>query len=72
MPAKAIDDVHDTQHKYKYENVSLGAAGQATFEGQDIMFAEGVAIKAQQFDARNLIYCKYLNLRNSSFNNVDT
>ena len=51
--------------------MSLGAANTVKLGDKDIKFTEVTIRNIQKFDARNLKYCKYLNLRNSSFNSVE-
>ena len=53
------------------ENVSLGATNTVKLDGKDIKFAEATVKDVKEFDARNLGCCKYLNLRNSSFNSIE-
>ena len=40
--------------------------------GVSIEFQDQVAEYYEQFDERNLVFCQYLNLRNSEFTEVDT
>ena len=53
------------------ENVSLGKANIAKLDDKDIEFTEATVKNIHKFDARNLGGCKYLNLRNSSFNQIE-
>ena len=40
-------------------------------DGVDVEFAEGTVKDAQSFDERNLLFCKRLNLKGSSFSRLD-
>ena len=40
-------------------------------DGNDVEFAEGTVKDAQSFDERNLLFCKRLNLKGSSFSRLD-
>ena len=39
--------------------------------GNDVKFAEGAVKNFQSFDERNLLFCKRLNLKGSSFSRLD-
>ena len=63
--------MEDTQKHYRVENVSIGAANTVKLDGKDIRFVEATVKDVQKFDARNCKFCRYLNLRNSSFNYIE-
>ena len=64
--------IYDTQQKYGQENVSLGSAHSTKLNQLNIVFSEAIVYKVEQFDSRNLEFCKYLNIRNSLFNRIGT
>ena len=53
------------------EIVNLGTANTVKLDGKDVKFVEATVNDVQKFDARNCKFCKYLNLRNSSFNEIE-
>ena len=71
LPHEAPDGTTDTREYYRVENVSFGTAITVELDDQDIRFTEATVKDVQKFDARNLAFCKYLNIRNSSFNEIE-
>ena len=66
-------DVHDTQDKYKHENVSYGTGYETPLiDDTEIEFVANCLTTANRIDGRNLKYCLYLNLVNSSITELDT
>ena len=71
MPLETSYGVYETKQYYKIENVSMGVSHTAEFNGMSIEFAEEMIELYKQFDARNLVFCQYLNIRNSEFTEID-
>ena len=69
----AHSGVFSTTDKFKAEKVSLGWDTWVTMnDGTEIKFHDSIMKTADRIDERNLVYCKYLNLRSSSIINLDT
>ena len=76
MPLKSTGHILDTQNVYKKQKISYGF----WYKGQDLYLSDGTQITfdsnklhiASRFDERNLVFCKQLNLQNSSITSVDT
>ena len=73
LPVKANAGSHDTQDMYKVQNVSYGYGWTVELvDGTKIQFARNILTTATSVDERNLKYCIYLNLRDSSIEKLDT
>ena len=64
----AQSGVKDTSNLFKDRIVSLGNEQNVLHDGIDIEFSGGALVDFLKFDERNLLHCKYLNLRYSSIN----
>ena len=51
--------------------MSLGVSHIAELNGMSIKFVEEMIELYEYFDARNLVFCLYLNIRNSEFTEID-
>ena len=66
-------DVHDTQDKYKLENVSYGWGYTTKLAYRtEIEFASNRLTTATRIDERNLKYSLYLNLYHASITELNT
>ena len=65
--------MHNTQDKYKLQNVSYGSAFTAHLVDEtEIEFVANRLTTAARVEERNLKYCLYLNLYNASITELDT
>ena len=74
MPSEAVlaqYGVYDTQIHLNDQFVGLGRAYSFTFGGHDYEFEKNTNETYDNFDARNLYICRFLNLRGSLFCQVD-
>ena len=60
-----------TERFYKCPKVSLGSATSAGVGDAVMSFSARVCVGHSSLSCRNLVFCKYLNLRNSSFGELD-
>ena len=65
MPVDASYGVYDTKQCYKLDKINLGTAHNTELNGAAIQFEEVLVEDYDEFDERNLVFCCYLNLRNS-------
>ena len=55
----------DTSLYYGYEQVSFGAANSVAVNNDVINFSENIIGALSGLQTKNLIYCRYLNIRHS-------
>ena len=66
LALKAPTGVYSTTSMYKQDTVNMGSAYQVQVEHENVDFEDNIITYKHKFDARNLKYCKNLNLRDSS------
>ena len=67
LPVAPLKNTHDTRNVYNVENVSYGAVmGVDLSDGRHIGFKGNKLTTDTRLDERNLCFCLYLNLFNSS------
>ena len=67
-PILTLQNEYNVSDYYAYGDVSLGIANNVKLGDMMIKFKENAVMK---FNARNLMYCQFLNLRGSMFNHLD-
>ena len=72
----APDKTYDTHNMFKILNVSLGTGftpGSMQLEhGQSLIFSDNKLENVDRIEERNLFYCKFLSLKESSITDLNT
>ena len=75
LPVKAPTIMHDTSNMYKTEKVNYGHNACGTInltDGTSVSFSSSALKNVSRIDERNLVFCKYLDLGNSTITHLDT
>ena len=61
---------YDTSRYYNMPVVSLGAPSYVEIGDNIVLLASGALLHYNTFNCQNLVFCKYLNLRNTDVNSI--
>ena len=67
-PLDPAADQRKTNRFYSYAQVSFGAKNEGILDGRHLCFSENAFTK---LDCQNLLYCQFLNMRSSLFEELD-
>ena len=68
---KSADGEYDTKQFINLCRASFGVKTSVEFGDETIYFTENLVSYHARFNERNLVYCKYINLRHSSISSVE-